>query len=409
MSYIKILNEIKSSQIKDFARRKCPNCTHERLSPFYEVQNVPVHSCLMMSTKQEALDFPRGNIVLGFCERCGFITNLEFDSKWSAYAPNYEDRQSFSPTFNRFAFHLANRLIREYQLYDKDILEIGCGKGDFLLLLCELGHNRGVGIDPSVVCGRVETEVTHPVTFIQDYYSERHARYVGDLICCRHTLEHIYPTAEFVRTVRHSIGDRLNVSVFFEVPDTTRVLQKLAFEDIYYEHCSYFTPGSLARLFRFCGFEIARMYRAYDEQYLLLEAKPVVTPSHQLNLLEESVENTTQNLKHFVDRIGTRLDRWQQYLQNMKKQNKRIVVWGSGSKCVSFLTTLDTEDLVDYVVDINPYRHGKFIPGVAKQIMPPEFLKTYKPDRVIVMNSIYCNEIQKMLENMNISTEVISL
>ena len=70
------------------------------------------------------------------------------------------------------------------------------------------------------------------------------------------------------------------------------------------------------------------------------------------------------------------------------------MVWSSGSKYVAFLTTLDTTDKIQYVVDINPYRHGRFIPGVGKQIMSPKFLQEDQPDRVIVMNSIYRNEIK---------------
>ena len=252
----------------------CPNCGAIGLSIFYEVQAVPVHSCLMLSTREDALNFPSGDVELGFCDRCGFITNTLFDAKWSAYAPNYEDQQSFSPTFNRFAKELAQQLIDRYDLHNKAIVEIGCSKGDFLHLLCELGNNTGVGIDPSAVPGRVSSSAADRVTLIQDYYSEKYSEHVGDFICCRHTLEHIQPTAEFIRTVRQSIGDRA-VSVVFEIPDTVRVLEDAAFEDIYYEHCSYFTPGSLARLFRHCGFEVTDLYRAYGDQYLLIDARPV--------------------------------------------------------------------------------------------------------------------------------------
>ncbi|MDJ0737788.1 MAG: class I SAM-dependent methyltransferase [Nostocaceae cyanobacterium] len=393
---------------KSLADSVCPNCGHKGLSPFYEVRNVPVHSCLMMDSPEKAIDFPSGDVVLGFCDHCGFITNIEFDRKWSAYAPNYEDQQSFSPTFNKFALDLANRLIEKYDLRNKSIVEIGCSKGDFLLLLCELGNNSGVGIDPSVVPGRVKSEAANRVTFIQDYYGEQHAEYVGDFICCRHTLEHIQPTAEFISTVRRSIGDR-HVPVFFEIPDNTRVLRDLAFEDIYYEHCSYFTPGSLARLFRACGFEVTDVYRDYGDQYLFIEALPVANSSDKVHPLEETLEQMAEDVKYFTSNINNKLESWKNYLEKMQTENKKVVVWGSGSKCVAFLTTLDTIDKIQYVVDINPHRHGKFIPGVGKEIMPPEFLKEYQPDKVIVMNSIYCPEIQKMLDEMGVTTEVVPL
>jgi hypothetical protein len=387
----------------------CPNCGNHGLSLFYEVRNVPVHSCLMMNNREEARNFPTGDVVLGFCDRCGFITNTEFDAKWSAYAPNYEDQQSFSPTFNKFAMNLANNLIDKYDLHNKDIIEIGCSKGDFLLLLCELGNNRGVGIDPSVVPGRVQSEAASRVKFIQEYYSKNHAQYVGDFICCRHTLEHIQPTAEFISTIRESIGDRQDVSVVLEIPDNTRVLKDLAFEDIYYEHCSYFSPGTLARLFRSCGFEVTDLYRDYGEQYLFVEAKPTDVPTTKPQLIEEAVAEVAEDVKYFASNIQQKLQNWKQYLEDAQAKQEKVVVWGSGSKCVAFLTTLNTIDTIEYAVDINPHRHGKFIPGVGKEIMPPEFLKTYQPDRVIVMNSIYCDEIGKMLKEMGVSTELVAL
>jgi SAM-dependent methyltransferase len=394
------------------ADRPCPNCGHAHVTPFYEVRNVPVHSCLMLPTRQEALDFPCGDILLGCCQQCGFITNLLYDPQLAAYAPNYEDQQSFSPTFNRFALEIANRLIDRHDLHDKKIVEIGCSKGDFLLLLCELGNNRGVGIDPSAVVGRVQSVASDRVQFIQDYYSERYTEHVGELICCRHTLEHIYPTAEFVQTVRRSIAGTsrsrdASTTVFFELPDTGRILRDLAFEDIYYEHCSYFTPGSLGRLFRHCEFEVTDLQLAYDNQYILIEALPAnhATAHPQ----EESVAQTQAEVQHFVRQIQQKLDDWKTYLYEAHRQGKRVVIWGSGSKCVSFLTTLQAQDWVEYVVDINPYRQGQFIPGLGKEIMAPEFLKGYQPDQIIIMNPIYRDEIQQMLDRMGVVTELITV
>jgi len=408
-----MLQDLSSTDIKfelnlNKIKHNCPNCGHNELSIFYEVDEVPVHSCLMMSSQSEAQDFPCGDVKLGFCDRCGFITNTLFDAKWSAYAPNYEDQQSYSPTFNKFSLKLANHLINKYDLHNKDIIEIGCSKGDFLLLLCELGNNRGVGIDPSVVPGRVNSEAADRVTFIQDYYSEKHSEYVGDFICCRHTLEHIQPTSEFIKTVRKSIGDR-NTVVVFEIPDNTRVLKEQAFEDIYYEHCSYFSPGTLARLFRDSGFEVTDLYCEYGDQYLLIEAKPVAIPSDKIHSFEESVADVAADVKLFTEKISGKLEYWKNYLDEAQAKQEKVVVWGSGSKCVAFLTTLKTIDKIEYAVDINPHRHGKFIPGVGKEIMAPEFLKTYQPDKVIVMNAIYTGEISEMLKNMGVTTEVVAL
>ena len=387
----------------------CYNCGAQTVSVFYEVKDVPVHSCLLMSTRRQALEFPRGEIALGFCRECGFISNVVFEPSKLDYSSIYEDRQCFSSTFNAFAEGLAKRLIEKYSLREKDILEIGCGKGDFLALLCELGHNYGVGIDPAYTEGRTKISVSERLTFIRDYYSEQYADYRGDFMCCRHTLEHIQNTKGFVNSVRTTIGDCLDTIAFFEVPDVTRVLREVAFWDVYYEHCSYFSLGSLARLFRLCRFEVIDLSRYFDNQYLLMEARPVNQTSDKIHESEEKVEETAKCVKYFSAHCHDKMVHWKNRLQRIHADRRRAVIWGSGSKCVSFLTTLGIKDEIEYIVDVNPYRHGKFIPGAGKKIMPPDFLKEYKPDITIVMNPIYYNEIRRMLDDMGVNTDVISV
>lgn len=390
---------------KDF----CPCCGSKSLFIFYEVRNVPIHSCLLLSTLQDALKFPMGDIILSFCEDCGFIFNVAFDPSVRDYSSIYEDQQCFSSTFNLFAQNLANRLVEKYDLHNKEILEIGCGKGDFLALLCELGNNSGVGIDPAYIKDRVHSKALDRLTFIQDYYSDRYSNYHGDLICCRHTLEHIPNTAGFLTSVRRAIGNRLDTVVFFEVPDVTRVLRELAFWDIYYEHCSYFSLGSLARLFRYCQFEIIDLSKDFDNQYILIETKPVSRKAEKVHELEESVKEMAKDVKFFSTHCREKLNQWKNHLNKLYADGRRIVVWGSGSKCVSFMSTLGVKDEIEYIVDINPFRHGKYLPGIGKKIMPPEILRKYKPDVVIVMNPIYYNEIRQMLNSMALTPEVISV
>ncbi len=59
----------------------CPNCGHQELLVFYEVRNVPVHSCLMLSSQQEALDFPCGDVVLGFVPVAALLPTLNLMRK----------------------------------------------------------------------------------------------------------------------------------------------------------------------------------------------------------------------------------------------------------------------------------------------------------------------------------------
>lgn len=197
------------------ANHVCPNCGSVGMSVFCELESVPVHSVLLLPTRAEALNYAEGDIALGFCQTSGFVSNVAFDPTRHEYSSRYEATQAFSPTFNAFAQRLAMRLIDQYDLHGKHIIEIGCGQGEFLTMLCGLGGNGGVGFDPAYVSGRNESQAQNRITFIKDFYSERYADYHGDFVCCKMTLEHIQHTADFISTVRRSLGDQSNTIVFF--------------------------------------------------------------------------------------------------------------------------------------------------------------------------------------------------
>ena len=395
---------------------QCPNCCAGGMDVFYALERVPVHSVMNVQSQAEALDFPTGDIELGFCRQCSFIANTRFDPSRIAYSQDCEESQGYSKTFNDFLADSTRDLIDRYDIRDKEIIEIGCGKGDFLRLICHLGNNRGLGFDPAYVPGREELGVADGerqghVRFIQDYYSEKYAHTKADVYVCRMTLEHISRPYDFLKMIRDSIGDSRSL-VCFQVPNMTRILEECAFEDIYYEHCSYFTPEALETLFWLTGFEVQDVRTVYGDQYLMLEAFPTAEPIPAQGEGFKAVEDgeTQALLTRFVDRYREKIETyWKNRIQELFSQGRKVVAWGSGSKGVAFLTTLGIKEAIEYVVDINPHRQGTFMAGTAQPIVAPSFLKDYRPDVVIVMNAIYVPEIKDELRSMGLSPEVEAL
>ena len=361
----------------------------------------------MLATRQEALDFPTGDIVLGFCGSCGFVYNTAFDPALLEYSERYDPTQAFSGTFNAWHRQLAEKVVERFGLRGKRVIEIGCGKGEFLHLLAEVGGIEGVGFDPAYDASRDEHAGRDRVEFVVDRYSEKYSGVKGDFVCCKMTLEHIRDSSDFVGTVRRAVGDDSQTQIFFQVPDVLRILEETAFWDIYYEHCSYFSMGSLGRLFRSCGFEVVDLAREYDDQYLMIDARPAATTKAAPLPQEADLEQLRSLVSRFGDNFGTMKASWQKRLSDYKCDGSRVVIWGSGSKGVSFLTTLGIEDSIDHVVDINPHRQGFYMAKSGQKIVAPEFLKEYQPRVVIVMNPIYCDEIGRDLKEIGIEAELL--
>ena len=385
----------------------CPACENQGLQQFYAVDGVPVNNCLVVDTAEAGRTFPRGDLRIAVCERCGFITNAAFDLRRLSYDATYEETQTFSPTFNAFQDELIGRLLDAHDLRDKTVVEIGCGKGDFLARMAELGNVRGIGIDPSSIQERLTGIAAERVRFINEFYGEKHGAIAADYIACRHALEHIPDVAGLLRLVRTAVGDA-PTPIFFELPETLRVLRESAYWDIYFEHCGYFTPGSLARAFELQGFAVTDVRLGYDDQYLMLEAKTSHgdAPSYAARL--DQPADVVREAETFERTIDEKLATWRGYFDHAKRAGKSVAVWGSGSKCVAFLATIGVDEEVAFVTDINPYRHGKFLVGTGKRIVPPADLRTSPPDEVIVMNPIYRDEVAHMLADLGIETSVIT-
>ncbi|MGH7600559.1 MAG: class I SAM-dependent methyltransferase [bacterium] len=346
---------------------------------------------------------PRGDIVLGFCHECAFIYNIAFDAARLRYNADYENSLHFSPRFQAYAENLASRLIRQYDLHEKDIIEIGCGKGDFLALLCKLGGNRGVGFDPSLVKGKNDNE-TADMIFVQDVYSERYSSYKADFICSRHTLEHVPHPKEFLTQVRRAIDGQKQTVVFFEVPNALFTLRDLAIWDIIYEHCSYFSAPAFFRLFAASGFEVKQITEIFEGQFLCLEAMPA-TATAVNSVPHDDLEKVSQWVVEFPARYRSKIETWRRKLEQLTESGKRAVVWGAGSKGVTFLNALANQ--IDYVVDINPRKHHKFVAGTGQKIVPPEFMREYRPAVIIVMNPIYLKEIRQIMASMSMAAETL--
>jgi hypothetical protein len=386
----------------------CPNCTHGSMTSFYQVGPVPVHSVALVRTYQDAIGFPMGRIELAMCGRCGFIGNIAFDQSKMHYSPDCEETQGFSPTFTAFHRRLASDLIARFDLRNKTILEIGCGKGEFISLLCAMGSNRGIGFDPAFEPRRTPAEGGEAVTFYQEFYSERSVHAGADFIACKMTLEHIPDTFAFVNTVRRAIGESRPM-VFFQVPDMQRVLTDVAFWDIYHEHCSYFTDESLRNLFTLCGFQVLESWRDYDDQYLMITATPA--PELSAAQIRPPSHADLERVRTFADEASQRTEFWKRTLEDASRNERKVVLWGSGSKAVSFLSSVGDIGTATarYVVDINPFRHNCFMPGTGQQIVGPQFLAGYKPDLVIAMNSIYIPEIESDLHNLSLQPAVMPI
>lgn len=381
----------------------CRCCGTGPLEVFHRTEGVPVANSALYATADEAAAVATGDLVLGCCTACGFIQNTAFEPSLVTYAEGYEDTQAHSARFVDYATGLSRELVGHYDLAGARTLEIGSGKGDFLRILCQETGGTGIGYDPATGRGALGDEGC--VELRAEPFDEA-VEETADLIVCRHTLEHIADVRAFVEMVARWAAAQGSL-VMFEVPDTMRILEEAAFWDLYYEHCSYFTAETLGWLFESAGFEVLQLRPTFEHQYLVIEARPGGGVA-DLETDRRHVGDVLAATRGFGAEVTGMRELWRRYMMELHEEGLSMVIWGGSSKSVAFLAETDTAGCIDAVVDINPCKHGRYLPGSAIEVVSPEWLVTSPPDLVLVMNPYYEAEIRRTLASLSIETEVVA-
>ena len=144
----------------------------------------------------------------------------------------------------------------------------------------------------------------------------------------------------------------------------------------------------------------------YAGQYIMIDAIPGTTQNALELPEEEGLETLLQELSFFERQAAELIGLWRNEFERIRDEHRRVVLWGSGSKAVSFLSTIGILEAIQYVVDINPYRQGTYLAGNGQLVVPPEFLVEYRPCEVLVMNEVYVQEVRRDLMRFDLKPEL---
>ena len=383
--------------------RPCLICGSTDLLPVLAIPGVPVLCNRLLPDRDQALAVARGNIDLVACRSCGHLFNRAFDPALVGYEGSYDNALHFSGRYQRYATATVRRLTRRYDLRGKQVVEIGCGRGDFLRLLCEHSGSWGIGYDPSASAQPSNGAVSDKISIIRDVYRAG-ATQDAHFVCCRHVLEHLVDPVAVLRAV----GEDLRLTegaAFLEVPDASLVLDQLSIWDIIYEHISYFSRSSLAMACMRAGLSVRDLQSAFGGQFLWAEAVAGAGAGAGTRATSRRPSPSHHALvASFAERVGHLLDHWRNRIAGYRRDGVRLALWGAGSKGVMFLNLLQLAESDDLpcVVDINPRKAGCHIAGTGQRIVGPADLRRYQPDVVLVMNPEYRSEIARSLLELDV-------
>lgn len=381
----------------------CPVCGSVSTTPVLDRGQVPVHQNRPLADAQAAVAAPRGRLEICLCASCGYLFNRGFDASLLAYDADYENTQTCSPLFDAHVAERARHLIEERDVRNCRIVEVGCGKGHFLrrLVESEAAQNVGYGFD-TTYAGPV-SDCAGRLHFVADRFGPEQVKTEADVVVCRHVIEHVPDPVQFLGSIRAALRRRPQARLFFETPCVEWILSNRVVWDFYYEHCGYFSTGSLATAFERAGLQVVSVQHVFAGQYLWLEAavpgapvavgwRPGAVPQLAGEFARAERERTAA-LRQQVERLAVA---------------GRVALWGAGAKGVTYAGLVDPgRRRIACVVDVNPQKQGRFVPGTGHPIVHPGHLAALGKVTAILMNPNYRAENQALLADARIDCDLV--
>lgn len=374
----------------------CPVCGSHCAEVIAEFPQVPVLCNALLASAESARNARKGDIVLALCFECAMIWNQAFDETLLAYSAGYENALHHSKSFQAYARSLVSGLIRRHDLRGGVVFEIGCGDGYLLKAFVDQGVAKAIGFDPSMTNRSGVIDDEDRVQIRAEAFDARQTPDECNLVVCRHVLEHIADPKSFLNEVLTSLP-RTQVPLYFEVPNTQWLLSEPSPWDVIYEHVGYWTEPSLIRLFHDAGCRVMRWGVGYGEQFLQIEAIAGSVAAHE----QPAVFDVIAAGRAFAASTQETFAYWRGFLG---ETDARIVVWGAGSKGITFANFAENNGhRIEALVDLNPLKHGRFVPGAAIEVIDPSALVALRPDVVVISNGLYRAEIENQLEALGIA------
>ena len=361
----------------------CPLCRSRQCVELIDRPDVPVLMNRFYPTRSAAQAAPCGHLRVVFCTGCGFAFNSRFDPALVVYDGQYENNQAGSAYFVQHLAEVRGRLLRMLGGANARVLEIGCGQGEMIESLAELGAGRieAIGCDTAW-----RPRQLRPGLRIDSAKFDAAAmRETGafDLVYSRHVIEHADDPVALLRAMASVLGG--SGCVCIETPALEWILANNQRQDFFYEHCNYFTAASLIEACRRAGLGAVRVEALFGGQYLWAEARVAVAtrPAKPPVISCPATD-------------GDFFARWRAWLI-ARSGPGAVAVWGAGAKGVTFADETDpTAELIACLIDINPNKQGQFTPRSGHRVLDPSVASELGIDEIVVMNPNYHDEIAGM-------------
>jgi SAM-dependent methyltransferase len=375
------------------ASLRCRACGAPDLLPVLDLGPMPLVNSLLAEADPRSPE-PRFPLELVFCPRCTLAQITEVVPAEQLFG-DYVYFSSYSDTMVRQAEELTARLCAERHLGSSS-LAIELASNDGYLLQHYVARGVPVmGVEPAANVAAVAERERHVPTMVT-FFTEalagrlRRAGVIADVVHANNVLAHVTDPGGFLAGVEHVVRDTGVVVV--EVPHVVELVERGAFDTIYHEHLCYFSLTSLKRLAERRGLfvrDVERLPTHGGSLRVFLGKRAGGLSARAAALLEEEAAWGVADVAAYR-KLGARVEHLRRelvpLLAGLKARGRRLAAYGASAKGAVLLNHFGIgRDVLDFVVDRNVHKQGRFMPGVRAPIAEPGRLLADMPDDVLLL------------------------
>lgn len=388
---------------------KCRFCNHELKYEFIDLVNSPPSNSFLNKKQlnEPEIFYP---LKLYICEECFLLQIDEYKKVQEIFCKNYIYFSSYSKSWLEHSNKYVDMITERLNLNNKSkVIEIASNDGYLLQYFVEKSIPV-LGIEPTECTAKVAIE--KGIETLVDFFGVKLATKLkgqnikGDLILGNNVLAHVPDVNDFVKGLKISL--KHNGVITMEFPHLLQLIENNQFDTIYHEHFSYFSFMTVKRIFE-------------SHELELFDIEEIPTHGGSLRIYAKHVEDATKTISSRVHDLlkkeyGKGMNAIQYYsdfqkkadkikyellkfLLEQKQNNKKVVAYGAAAKGNTLFNYCGIKkDLVKFVVDISPYKQGKFLPGSHIPIVSEENINKMKPDFVLILPWNIKDEIVEQLK-----------
>ena len=388
---------------------KCRFCKSALTNIFLDLGMSPMANSFLKSTELDTKE-PHYPLCSYVCSNCFLVQLDEFEKPQEIFS-NYAYFSSFSTTWLDHVEEFVNQLINQFKIdKEKHVIEIASNDG-YVLQHFKKKDIPILGIEPAKnIASDAESK---GIPTINKFFGVDTAQELvqngqkADFLIAFNVMPHVPNLNDFVNGLKMLLNPDGILIIQFSAY-LLKLIELNEFDMIYHEHFSYFSLGTLKKIFSELKLKIfdveelsihggsLRLYIIHEENNSCQKSTRVdqlLEKEKQFGLLETSTyDNFTKNIQNVKQDICN-------FFVEARKENKKIVCYGAPAKGNTLLNFCGIgKDFIEYTVDKNPHKQELFLPGTHIPIYSPEKVLSTKPDYLLILPWNLKDEI---IEEMN--------